>query len=208
MAAITQIIKNNPILKKIFHWLIIPSGQARPRIWVSWFVNPFFHKRGKGCKISGRTRMDVFPFNPFELGAGSVIEDFTTVNNGVGSVIIGQQTLIGIGNVIIGPISIGNNVILAQNIVISGLNHQYIDVDLPIVKQPVTTKQIIIEDDCWIAANVVTTQGVTIGKHCVIAAGAVVTKNIPPYSVAAGNPAKIIKQYNFERQEWEKVRNL
>jgi acetyltransferase-like isoleucine patch superfamily enzyme len=57
----------------------------------------------------------------------------------------------------------------------------------------------------WIGANAVITAGVTIGKHSIIAAGAVVTKNIPPYSVAVGNPARVIKQYNFTSQKWEKV---
>ena len=109
------------------------------------------------------------------------------------------------GNTIIGPITIGNNVIFAQNIVASALNHQYRDVAVPIVNQPILTAPIIIEDDCWIAANAVITAGVTIGKHSVIAAAAVVTKNIPPYSVAVGNPAKVIKQYNFEAKEWLRV---
>ena len=113
--------------------------------------------------------------------------------------------MIGIGNTIIGPIKIGNNVIFAQNIVASALNHEYRDPNLPIYKQPIITKEIIIEDDCWIAANAVITAGVTIGKHSVIAAGAVVTKDIPPYSVAVGNPAKILKQYNFELSSWERI---
>jgi acetyltransferase-like isoleucine patch superfamily enzyme len=108
-------------------------------------------------------------------------------------------------NVIIGPVTIGNNVILAQNIVASGLNHTYTDINLPIQQQNVTTAPITIEDDCWIAANVVITAGVTIGKHSVIAGGAVVTKDIPPFSVAAGNPAKVIKQYNPASAAWERV---
>jgi acetyltransferase-like isoleucine patch superfamily enzyme len=52
---------------------------------------------------------------------------------------------------------------------------------------------------------VVVTAGVTIGKHSVIAAGAVVTKNIPPYSIAVGNPARVIKHYDFEQKAWVKV---
>ena len=99
----------------------------------------------------------------------------------------------------------GNNVILAQNIVVSGLNHEYKDPATPIRFQPVTTASIIIEDDCWIAANAVITAGVTIGKHSVIGAGAVVTRSIPPYSVATGNPAKVIKRYNEGMKEWVKV---
>ena len=149
--------------------------------------------------------MDVVPFNKFELGTKSTIEDFCTVNNGVGDVIIGDSTLIGIGSVVIGPVTIGNNVIFAQHVVASGLNHEYTDVSMPIHLQPVTTAPIKIGDDCWIAANVVITAGVTIGKHCVVAAGAVVTRDIPPFSVAAGNPARVIKQYDSKLKEWVKV---
>lgn len=146
--------------------------------------------------------MDVLPFNKFEIGDYSTIEDFCTINNGVGDVIIGKETRIGMSNVLIGPVIIGNHVILAQNIVVSGLNHSYEDVRLPVSKQKVSTALIIIEDECWIGANAVITAGVTLGRHCVIAAGSVVTKTIPPYSVAVGNPARVIKQYNFETKQW------
>jgi acetyltransferase-like isoleucine patch superfamily enzyme len=198
-------IKQNPGLKKFVHRLLIPKGGARPRLWVRLFLNRFFHSRGSGAIIRWRTRIDVFPFNKFELGKKSTIEDFSTINNGVGNVLIGDNSLIGMGNVIIGPVTIGNNVIFAQNIVASGLNHEYKAVDQPIMAQNVTTSPIVVEDDCWIAANVVITAGVTIGKHCVVAAGAVVTKDIPPFSIAAGNPAKVIKQYNTNTGNWERT---
>lgn len=200
-----QTIKNNPKLKSFAHWCLIPTNQARPRRWVSWFINPFFHKKGKAVTICRRTRMDVLPFQPFTIGDYSTVEDFATVNNGVGAVHIGNHSRIGIGNVIIGPVTIGNHVILAQNIVMSGLNHTYTNVQISIEEQPVTTAQITVEDDCWIAANAILTAGVTIGKHSVVAGGAVVTKSVPPFSVVAGNPAKIIKQYNAVSQKWERV---
>ncbi|RYY06645.1 MAG: acyltransferase [Sphingobacteriaceae bacterium] len=201
----TNTIKNNPSLKKFIHWTLIPTGQAKPRYWVKWMVNPFFHKKSTGSVVRYRTRMDVFPFNRFELGKNAVIEDFCTINNGVGDVIIGENATIGMSNVLIGPVKIGKQVIIAQNVVISGLNHNYEDVSQPIQAQGVRTAQIIIEDDCWIGANVVITAGITIGKHCVIAAGAVVTKNVPAFSIAAGNPARVIKQYNPEQKAWVKV---
>jgi acetyltransferase-like isoleucine patch superfamily enzyme len=201
----TATLKNNPALKKIIHWTLIPTGQAKPRFWVQWMVNPFFHQKKTGSIIRNRTRMDVFPFNRFELGKNAVIEDFCTINNGVGEVLIGDGTTIGMSNVVIGPVTIGRHVIIAQNVVISGLNHNYEDVNLPIQAQGVRTAPIIIEDDCWIGANVVITAGTTIGKHCVIAAGAVVTKSVPAFSIAAGNPARIIKQYNQEQKAWIKV---
>lgn len=198
-------IKSNEKLKKFVHYLLIPKNQAKPRLWVKWFVNPFLHKKGKGATVCRRTRMDVLPFNQFSLGSYSTVEDFATINNGVGDVHIGDYTRIGIGNVVIGPVNIGNNVIFAQNIVMSGLNHVYEDIHTPIHRQPVTTDLISIEDDCWLGANVVVTAGVTIGKHSVIAAGAVVTKDIPPNSIAVGNPARVIKQYDPEKESWERV---
>ncbi len=94
---------------------------------------------------------------------------------------------------------------LAQNIVISGLNHGYEDITLSPSLQKVICKQITICDDVWIGANSVITAGVTIGKHCIVGAGSVVTKNIPEFSIAVGNPAKVIKQYNVVSKKWEKT---
>ena len=200
-------IKGNPALKNFVHWMLIAPGEARPRFWVKVLVNPFIHHRGKGAKVRRYTRMDVLPFNNFSLGDHATIEDFCTINNGVGDVSIGNGSLIGMGNVIIGPVTIGNNVIFAQNIVASGLNHEYRDVTIPIKDQKTVTAVITVEDDCWIAANAVLTAGVTIGKHSVVAGGAVVTKSIPPFSVAAGNPAKVIKRYDEVLKEWVSVKS-
>jgi acetyltransferase-like isoleucine patch superfamily enzyme len=198
-------IKSNPTFKKIAHWLLIPPGQHKPRFWVKLLVNPFKHKRGKKSIIRYRTRLDVFPYNHFDLGERSVIETFATINNGVGDVFIGDRTIIGMGNVIIGPVTIGNDVMFAQNIVVSGLNHGYQDVTMPPSVQKVETAQIIINDNVWIGANSVITAGVTLGKHVVIGGGSVVTKSIPDYSVAVGNPAKVVKRFNFKTNAWERV---
>jgi len=101
-------------------------------------------------------------------------------------------------------VEIGDEVILAQNVIASGLNHSYEDVNIPIWRQPCTTAPIVIEDECWIGANAVLTAGIRIGKHSVVAGGSVVTKDVPPYSIAVGNPARIIKQFNPETAAWEK----
>lgn len=198
-------IKSNDRLAKLVHWSVLVPKHTRPRLWIKWFVNPFYHHKGKGACIRRRTRMDVVPWNRFELGNYSTIEDFSAINNGVGSVQIGDRTKIGLSNTIIGPVKIGNDIRLAQNITLSGLNHNYTDVNLPIHAQGVSTDPIVIEDETWIGANVVIVAGVTIGKHCIIAAGSVVTKDIPSYSVAVGNPAKVIKQFNIKTNSWNKI---
>lgn len=199
-------IKENPKLKKIAHRLLIPANDHRPRLWVRLFLNPFKHKKGKGSIVRFNSRMDVFPFNNFELGERSVIEDFVTINNGVGDVIIGKHTMIGIGSVIIGPVKIGNDVMLAQNIVVSGLNHGYEDVTTPPSLQKEIRKQITISDSVWIGANCVITAGVTIGKHAVIGAGSVVTKDVPEFCVAVGNPARVVKKYDAKDKVWHRVK--
>lgn len=198
-------IKSNPAIKQKALWLLIPKGEARPRWWVRKFMNPFYHKRGKKSIIRSSVRKDVLPFHQFILGEGAVIEDFSVINNGMGDVIIGKNSFIGMSNVIIGPVEIGNNVILAQHVVISGLNHGYADIHIPIKDQPCTFQKIKIEDDCWIGANVTITAGITIGKHTVVAGGSVVTKSIPDFCVAAGNPARVLKSYNFSTEQWEKA---
>lgn len=203
--SIIERIKANPKLKSLVLRAMMPKNQSRPRLWVKIFLNPFKHTKGKNSRICRFTRMDVMPFNNFVLGNDSTIEDFTTINNGVGDVLIGDRVRIGMSNVLIGPVTIGNDVMLAQNIVLSGLNHGYEDINIVPHKQPVTKKKITLEDEVWIGANSVVVAGVTIGKHSVIAAGSVVTKNIPPYSVAVGNPARVIKQYNPQTGIWEQV---
>jgi acetyltransferase-like isoleucine patch superfamily enzyme len=203
--SIVEKIKANPKLKKMVLKAMMPKNQSRPRLWVKVFLNPFIHTKGKNSRICRFTRMDVMPFNNFVLGNDSTIEDFSTVNNGVGDVVIGDRTRIGLSNVLIGPVTIGNDVMFAQNIVLSGLNHGYEDISIVPHKQPLTKKKIVIEDEVWIGANSVVVAGVTIGKHSVIAAGSIVTKSIPPYSVAVGNPARVIKQYNPQSGIWERV---
>ena len=202
---VIQKIKSNQRLKKLAHWSILVPNQSRPRLWIKLFVNPFVHKRGKKSCIRRQTRLDVAPWNKFSLGEESTIEDYTAINNGVGDVIIGDRTRIGLSNTLIGPVQIGDDVRFAQNVVLSGLNHNYASIDSPIHTQGVSTKPIIIEDECWLGANVVVVPGVQIGKHSIVAAGSVVTKNIPPYSVVAGNPARLLKRYDFVKKSWEKI---
>jgi acetyltransferase-like isoleucine patch superfamily enzyme len=93
-----------------------------------------------------------------------------------------------------GFIEIGRNVMISPRVSIYAENHVFDQTDIPMKEQGVKRQFVKIEDDCWIAANSIILAGVTIGRGSVIAAGSVVTKDIPPYSIAAGVPAQIIKQ--------------
>jgi acetyltransferase-like isoleucine patch superfamily enzyme len=102
-------------------------------------------------------------------------------------------------------IEIGKNVLIAENIYISDNLHNYTDITIPIIKQPIVQiNEVVIGDGAWIGENVCII-GACVGKNSVIAANAVVTKNIPDYCVAAGVPAVIIKRYNFEKNIWQKT---
>jgi acetyltransferase-like isoleucine patch superfamily enzyme len=192
------------VLKALVLKVLRPDNQYRPRWIVRVFINPFVHKRGWGSVINRYARLDVMPFHIFNLGAGSVIEDFACINNQVGDVVIGNRTLVGLSDVVIGPVVIGDDVLLAQHVVISALNHNYQDVTKPIRLQGYTTAQIVIQNGVWIGANSVVAPGVTIGQNSVIGAGSVVTKDVPPFSVALGNPARVLKTFSADQAQWVK----
>jgi acetyltransferase-like isoleucine patch superfamily enzyme len=92
-----------------------------------------------------------------------------------------------------GYIEIGNNVMMSPRVSIYSENHNFGETGIPMIEQGVTRSFVKIEDDCWIASNSIILAGVTVGKGSIVAAGSVVTKDVPPYSVVGGNPAKIIK---------------
>jgi acetyltransferase-like isoleucine patch superfamily enzyme len=200
-SSITDKIKANPVLKKRVLFLAMHPVKTRPRCWLRCF-RFLYMKKGKKSVIYRSVRKDIVPFNTFVMGSYSVIEDYAIINNAVGDIVIGNHTRIGVGNTIIGPVTIGNKVNLAQNVVVSGLNHNFGDINQTIVEQGVNTKKIVIHDDVWIGANSVVLAGVTIGEHVVVGGGSVVTKDISPYSVAMGNPARVVKKYDFDIGEW------
>ena len=185
--------KSNPKLKRMVDWLIMNQVETRPR-WFIRLLAPLYQHRGRHAIIHHSVRMDTPPYRKFWLGDYSVVESFACINNAVGDVIIGDHTRIGLHNTIIGPITIGSHVNLAQGITITALNHNFDDSEKRIDQQGVTTKEVVLEDDIWVGANAVILPGVTIGKHAVVAAGAIVTKDVPPHSLVAGVPAKVIRQ--------------
>ena len=191
--SVRQQFKDNPKLKKFVDWLIMNQVETRPR-WYIRLLAPLYQHRGRHSVIHHSVRMDTPPYRQFRLGRYSVIESGACINNAVGDVIIGDYTRIGLHDTIIGPVNIGHHVNLAQGITVTALNHNFEDSEKRIDEQGVSTTPVVIEDDVWIGANAVILPGVRVGTHSVVAAGAVVTKEVPPHSIVAGIPAKIIKK--------------
>lgn len=130
------------------------------------------------------------------IGKYAIIRPANIYGGPIGQgLILGNHSNIGPYNYIgcSGKITIGNNVMLAPRVSIYAENHLFDHTHITIKEQGVKRMDVIIEDDCWIAANAVILAGVTIGKGSVVAAGSVVNENIPPYSVVAGVPARVIK---------------
>lgn len=198
-------IKRNPRLKQFVLWLLTPANRPRPRWWVRWFVTPFIHRRGRGARIRHRARADIFPWHRFELGPRAQIEDYAVVNNGAGDVRIGEGSRVGIGSVVVGPVHIGRYVFLGQHVSVQGINHGYKDVATDPNLQPLEKRPVRVGDYTHLGTNSTVVAGVTIGERCMIGAGSVVTKDIPSYSVAAGNPARVLKRYDPDRGEWVKT---
>ena len=123
-------------------------------------------------------------------------------------VIIGAQSSVGMGATIsaVRRIVLGEHVLLARNVYISDHGHAFEDINVPIMLQGIRgVGEVTIGDYTWIGQNACILPGVKIGRHCVIGANSVVTRDLPDYCVAAGLPARIIKQYNPKNQQWEKV---
>ena len=101
---------------------------------------------------------------------------------------------------------IEDDVLIAGYVTIVDNNHSYYETSKPIKYNKLTIpKSVKICKGSFIGTGSIIMPGVIIGKHCTVGSNSVVTKSIPDYSVAVGNPAKVIKKYNFTNGIWEKV---
>ncbi len=114
---------------------------------------------------------------------------------------IGDNSGIGLNCRIAGPLSIGNDVMMAPGVTIVTQNHEISDTTIPMRLQTADKKKVTISDDVWIGANAIILPGVTLGKGSVVAGGAVVTKDVEPYMIVGGNPAKVIRSRIKEEEK-------
>jgi acetyltransferase-like isoleucine patch superfamily enzyme len=120
---------------------------------------------------------------------------------GTARVRIGEGTFLNKGVMVAAEdlVEIGAHCMLANGCFVSDASHRFDDPDKPITWQGFQSKgPTRIGDNCWLGANVVVTSGVSIGERCVIGANSVVTRDIEPFSIAAGAPAKVIRRVQYE----------
>lgn len=161
----------------------------------------------KTARVDQRVKIDFHGVsdNNFKLILGKRAKVFNDVFlQGLAPIIIGENTYVGAYSVLgsYEKIEIGINVMIAQGVSIRDHDHAFDRLDVPMNVQGVVTAPIIIEDDVWIGHGVVITKGVTVGKGAILAAGAVVTKDVPPFAIVGGVPAKIIK-YREDKKDHE-----
>jgi acetyltransferase-like isoleucine patch superfamily enzyme len=133
-----------------------------------------------------------------EIGPGVLLEPNVWITMpGDARVRIGAGTFLNMGVMVAAQqlVEIGEHCMLANGCFVSDASHRYDDPHKPITWQGFESKgPTCIGDDCWLGANVAVTSGVTIGQRCVIGANSVVTRDVEPFSIAAGAPAKVIRQ--------------
>lgn len=114
---------------------------------------------------------------------------------------VGRNCLIGEFNVLRGQggIEIGDKVYTSPHVQLLAINHVFDDPDRPFTDQGITAEGIVIEDNVWIGAGAIVLDGVRIGRGAVVAAGAIVRTDVPPHTVVAGSPAKVVRQITGDR---------
>jgi acetyltransferase-like isoleucine patch superfamily enzyme len=136
-----------------------------------------------------------------EVGAHALLEPNVWIAApGDARVRIGAGTFLNMGVMIAAQelVEIGDHCMLANGCCVSDASHRYDDPDRPVPWQGFTSKgPTRIGDNCWLGAHTVVTSGVTIGERCVIGANSVVTKDVEPYSIVAGAPARLIRQIDY-----------
>ena len=133
-------------------------------------------------------------------GADVNVESGADFGKGRG-ISIGSRSGIGIRARIDEPVVIGNDVMMAPDVLIFTRNHRFSRLDIPMIEQGTTEPKLVtIGNDVWIGERVMLLPGVTIGDGAIIGAGAVVRTNIPPLAIAVGNPAVVI-DYRKDRRD-------
>jgi len=182
-------VEKEGIARKICRFIALVTYYGFARYLPQYLPNGHECKKIRGfiCRyIFRKSGRNINVKRGVHFGTGRDVEIGNNSDIGLNAYITG----IGAG----GELIIGDNVIMGPEVVILTLGHYYNDINTPINQQGYFATKVIIEDDVWIGTRVIILPGVKIGKGSIVGAGAVITKDVPPYTVVGGVPAKIIKR--------------
>jgi acetyltransferase-like isoleucine patch superfamily enzyme len=179
-------------------WLACRRVSSRLHSYALKAIFSPFLKAGPHC-ILGRG-VSIRPFEWRDTKLRVILEGHNTIGNhtiiqGAGKISFGLNSFCA-DFCVFGAnesIAIGRDVMIANAVSIRDTDHAFSRSDMPMSKQGVNTSPVVIEDDVWIGHGAVVLRGVTIGKGSIVSAGSVVNRNIAPYSIVGGVPAKLIK---------------
>lgn len=194
-----------------------PLDRARAQQWATkwrWYTRPQrpWNRARLAIELArreafarGRLNGDVLAMlldGRLEVGPQVFLEPGVWLTAGEhGRIRIGGGTFLNQGVMVAaeGLVDIGEHCMAANGCLITDGSHRFEDPDTPVPWQGFTTKgPTRIGDNVWLGANVVVTSGVTIGRRSVIGANSVVTQDVPPYSIAAGSPAKVLREISYD----------
>lgn len=171
----------NRFANRVANRLLFGLARLRARLW-----QPFVKHMGTAVYLM----RDCYITSPQGISVGNYV-------------CINRHTLLG-GQ---GSLTIGNYVNIGPNCNLITANHRFDQPDKPMAFQGITTGPIVIEDDVWLGVNVTVLPNVRIGRGAVVGASAVVTKDVPPYAIVAGVPARVLR-YRFDEVTRNRARQL
>jgi acetyltransferase-like isoleucine patch superfamily enzyme len=172
--------------------------------WNRLAIHREFMKRGAFVRwpVQGNV-LEALREGRLEVGEGTLLEPNVWITcPGDARIRIGGGTFLNMGVMVAANelVEIGDHCMFANHCFVTDANHRFDDPDKPITWQGFSSKgPTRVGDNVWCGAGVVITSGVTVGKRCVIGANSVVTQDIPPFSVAAGAPAKVLKTVAYDQ---------
>jgi acetyltransferase-like isoleucine patch superfamily enzyme len=172
--------------------------------WNRLAIHREFMKRGAFVRwpVQGNV-LEALREGRLEVGEGTLLEPNVWITcPGDARIRIGGGTFLNMGVMVAANelVEIGDHCMFANHCFVTDANHRFDDPDKPITWQGFSSKgPTRVGDNVWCGAGVVITSGVTVGERCVIGANSVVTQDIPPFSVAAGAPAKVLKTVDYDQ---------
>jgi acetyltransferase-like isoleucine patch superfamily enzyme len=161
--------------------------------------HPHKIKIGDNCIIDENCVLDAKGDDPLgiELGSNCVLSRNNILSCKGGHIKLGDGTNIAQNSLVHSEVAVemGKNTLVASYVYfVGGGNHDFSRTDVPVIQQPSLSRGgILIDDNCWFGAGVIVLDGSKIGRDCVIGAGAIVNSDLPPYSLAVGTPARVLR---------------